>query len=210
MSNNDAIRSFQESEPRSTGETKRSRSRRIPKSWIIAAILFYCASVVTVGLLAGLLPRRTQHINILATATPSMTTAPDPSKCIDDECEPRLSSDLIVDSYELEYMYNNTNQTTVQGKVTIEFTLKQPIKQLIYHSKGMLELEVPEIYENGACRSVLMRLYPLNDYISLLRTTNTLFAANNYKLVQKFNVNLTDGNVGFYQNVFKDGNETTQ
>jgi len=210
MSNNNAIPSFEPSGSRSTVQARRVSSRRIPKSWVIAAILFYCASVITVGLLSGLLPRRTQHITILATATPSITTTQDPFACIEDECIPRLSSNLTVDSYELEYMYNNTNQTIAQGKVTIEFTLNQQIKQLIYHSKRLLNLEEPEIYEDDVYRSVLMRLYTPNDYISLRLTSNDLFTSNKYRLVQRFNVNLTDGNVGFYRNIFKDGNETMQ
>jgi hypothetical protein len=196
-------------EATSTEGSKRSRSCPIPKLWIIAAVLFYCASVVTVGLLAGLLPRRTQRITIYGTSTAtSITTTEGPALCIDDECNPRLLSKLIVHNYQLEYIYNNTEQSTAQGKVTIEFELKEQIAQLIYHSKRMVELENPAIFEDGVYRSVLMRLYAPNDYISLRLSTNTPFPANRYKLVQAFVVNLTDGNVGFYQNIFKDGNKT--
>jgi len=197
-------------EATSTEGSKRSRSCPIPKSWIIAAVLFYCASVVTVGLLAGLLPRRTQHITIYGTPTAtSITTTADPTICIDDECNPRLLSNLTVHNYQLEYIYNNTDQTTAQGNVTIEFTLNQPITQLIYHSKRLV-LGDPDIIEveGNVYHSVSMRLYAPNDYISLRLSTNTPFPANRYKLVQAFVVNLTDGNVGFYQNIFKDGNET--
>jgi hypothetical protein len=139
-----------------------------------------------------------------------MSTTPDPSVCIDDECNPRLASDLIVHTYELEYWYNNTEQTTVQGKVTIDFTLQKPIKQLIYHAKRLLDLEPPTIHADDVSLTVSMRLYTPNDYISLRLTTNELFKQNTYKLIQRFTVNLTDGNVGFYQNIFKDGNETMQ
>lgn len=184
-------------------------SRRIPKSWIIVAVLFYCASVITVGLLAGLLPRRIQHITILATPTadtPTTTTAPDPTACIEDECSPRLVSDLLVHTYELEYLYNDTEQTTAQGQVTINFTLKQPVIQLIYHAKRLLDLETPMIMQDGVHQHISMRLYPPNDYISLRLTSNASFVEDvQYQLTQKFTVNLTDGNVGFYQNVFKDG-----
>lgn len=184
-------------------------SRRIPKSWIIVAVLFYCASVITVGLLAGLLPRRTQQITILATRTvetSTITTPPDPSACVEDECNPRLVSDLIVHTYELEYLYNDIEQTTAQGQVTINFTLKQPVTQLIYHAKRLLDLETPMIMQDGVHQHISMRVYPPNDYISLRLTTNTTFVEDvQYLLTQKFTVNLTDGNVGFYQNVFKDG-----
>jgi hypothetical protein len=209
MANNEASSSneFDRSKRNSGGSTYSKSSRRIPKSWIFAALLFYCASVVTVGLLAGFLPRRTQHITILATPTPSMTTL-DPTACDGDECNPRLASDLIVHTYELEYIYNSTEETTVQGQVTINFTLNQPTRQLIYHAKRLLRLEPPAVFENGANRLVSMRLYAPNDYISLRLTPNALFEANTYRLVQRFTVNLTDGNVGFYQNIFKDGNET--
>ncbi|CAF1247472.1 unnamed protein product [Rotaria sordida] len=192
--------------------------RSLPKSWIIVAVIFYCASVLTVGLLAGLLPRRTQHITIMATPTPippNMTTTitttvitQDPSQCIEDECNPRLLSDLIVHSYELEYICNDIRHTTADGQVTIEFTLKQPIKQLIYHSKGMIQLEEPALFEDGIYRIVTMKQYIPNDYISLRQSTGSLFAPNRYKLVQKFVISLTGTSVGFYQNFFKDKNET--
>jgi hypothetical protein len=203
-----------EEPPSNTIETKYVKpTRRIPKRWILAALLFYIASVVTVGLLAGLLPKRIQHITILGTPTSTTTAVPttaDPSVCIDDECNPRLLSDIIVDKYELEYQFNHTEQTTVPGRVKIEFTLKQPIKQLIYHSKRLLELEPPALYEDDVYRFVSMKLYLPNDYVSLRLTSNDFFAPNKYTLVQNFVVNLTDGNVGFYQNVYKDGNDTMQ
>jgi hypothetical protein len=113
MARNDVIPSFDSNESR--GDRRSKSLRHLPKSWIIAFILFYCASVITVGLLAGLLPKRVQHVVILATPTQiTSTTTQDPSICIDDECNPRLSSDIFVHSYELEYIYNHTNQTTVQ------------------------------------------------------------------------------------------------
>ena len=190
--------------------------RHLPTSWIIVAIIFYCASVLTVGLLAGLLPRRTQHITILGTPTQTLTTlttitsTQDPSQCIEDECNPRLLSDLFVHSYELEYAYNDIRQTTVQGRVTIEFTLKQPIKQLIYHSKEMIVLEDPALFEDDVYRLISIRKYVPNDYISLRLLSDSLFPPNRYRLVQKFVISLTNGNVGFYQNIFQDNNETTE
>jgi hypothetical protein len=233
MASSTPANTFELGERRNSGGSARFKSlRSLPKSWIIAAVIFYCASVITVGLLAGLLPRRTQHITILATptqitgtstgvttsipgtstsittTTETITTTQDPSKCIDDECNPRLSSDIIVDSYELEYIYNDTQQSIVQGQVTIEFTLKQPVKQLIYHSKRMITLEEPALFEDNVYLIVSMRKYLPNDYISLRLSTNTLFAPNRYRLIQKFSVSLTDGNVGFYESVFKDVNGT--
>jgi hypothetical protein len=236
MAGNNTLSSLELEEPRTRGKpTCFQTLRHVCKPWVIAAVLFYCASVITVGLLAGLLPQRTQHITLLATPTGSFinstvttpttesptnstitttasyitSTAPDPSQCIDDECNPRLSSGLIVRSYELEYLYNNTRQTAVQGQVTIEFTLQQSVKQLIYHSKRMIRLDEPALFEDGVYRFVSMRKYIPNDYISLRLTSNSSFVANRYRLVQKFLVSLTDGNVGFYQSIFKDGNETT-
>jgi hypothetical protein len=209
MANNDVTASLEMSDLRSTEESRPSKSCCIPKSWIIAALLFYCASLATVGLLVSFLPRRTQHITILGTPTStSIITIDDPSICIDDECNPRLLTDIIVHNYTLEYMYNSTEQTTVQGQVTIEFTLVQPIKQLIYHSKRMLKLENPVLFEAGVYRSVLMRQYPPNDYVSLRLPNNELFAPNQYKLVQSFVISLTDSDVGFYESIFNDGNET--
>jgi len=209
MSNNTAS-TLQLGRPTSNGTaTKRFKTlRSLPRSWIIAGVIFYCASVITVGLLAGLLPRRTQTITVLATPTPIITTTQDPSLCVEDECNPRLLSDLLVHSYELEYMYNDTTQTNVQGQVTIEFTLKQPVRQLIYHSKRMITLEEPALYEDGVNRLVSMRKYIPNDYISLRPLTNSSFPANRYRLIQKFVISLIDGNSGFYQSIFKDGNET--
>ena len=109
-------------------------------------------------------------------------------------------------NYKLEYRYNGTQQTSAEGQVTIRFTLKQPTQQLIYHSKRMLRLEQPALFENDVYRLVTMRTYPANDYISLRLANNLTFAANQYTLVQTFAVSLTDGNTGFYQTVFRDGN----
>lgn len=188
-----------------------SSSRRIPKSWIIAAVLFYIASVVTVGLLAGLLPKRTQHITYIGTPTADTpTTTESPLPCVNDECNPRLQSDLTVHKYTLEYFFNNTQQTTVQGQVTIDFTLKQSIQQLIYHGKRFLDLETPLLLEDNVTHLVSMKFYPPNDYIVLQSLSNELFPENTYTLIQKFTVNLADGNVGFYQNIYQDGNETNQ
>jgi len=210
MASSNVTPPFELGESKSIERSRRFKARRIPKSWIIAALLFYLASLVTAGLLAGFLPRRTQNISILGTPTStSTTTAEDPSICLEDECNPRLLTDIIVHNYTLEYMYNSTEQTTVQGQVTIEFTLIQPVKQLIYHSKRMLRLENPVLFEAGVYRSVLMRQYLPNDYISIRLPSNELFAPNQYKLVQSFAVNLTDGNLGFYQTIFNDGHETT-
>ncbi|CAF1636307.1 unnamed protein product [Rotaria magnacalcarata] len=211
-------------ETRSIGVISRFASlRTVPKSWIIIAVIFYCASLLTVGLLAGLVPRRIQYTNVFATPTrpPKTTettetteitettsTTTKPSVCIDDECNPRLVSDLIVHSYELEYIYNDTTQTTVQGKVTIEFTLKQPTKQLIYHAQGFVRLEEPALYEDGVYRLVSTRKYIPNDYLSLYRTADDLFAPNQYRLVQQFVVQLTDTFTGFYQSTYQDKDET--
>lgn len=204
--------------------------RRIPRPWLIAAIVFYCASLLTVGLLAGLLPRRTKYITIVATptqlsstastttgfprttstTTTELTTTSDPSICIDDECNPRLSSDIVVRSYDLAYRYNDTQQTTAQGTVTITFELKQPIKQLIYHAKRMLQLDAPALFEDGVNRLVSMRSYAPHDYISLRLPTNDLFAPNRYQLIQKFVVNLTDDNNGFYQSTYLDQDGSTK
>lgn len=191
--------------------------RSLPRSWLIAAAVFYVASVLTVGLLAGLLPRRTQQITVLAAPTQSTpttaahistTTGTSPS-CVDDECKPRLASDLIVHGYQLEYMYNSTEQTTVAGQVTIEFTLKQPIRQLIYHAKEMVSLEEPALYEDGVYRLTSMQRYLPNDYISLQLPTGTLFPRNRYRLVQNFVASLTGAGMGFYQVFFKDANGQT-
>ena len=185
-----------------------SRSRRTPKSWIFAVLLFYCASVVTVGLLAGFLPRRTERIKYIGTPTQPAPVTPDPANCIADECNLRLASNITVHTYDLEYRYNSTTDTTVQGRVTIDFTLYEPIVQLIYHGKRLLNLEPPSLIEDNECRMISMRQYIPNDYISLRLTTNGAFKPTRYKLTQRFTVNITDGNVGFYQNIFKDGNET--
>jgi hypothetical protein len=210
--------------------------RRIPLPWLIAAIVFYCASLLTVGLLAGLLPGRTKYITIIATtpeplisstaittaqaisttttATQSIsttsTTTVDPLLCVDDECNPRLSSDIRVRSYDLEYHYNDTCQTTAQGTVTITFDLKQPIKQLIYHAKRMVQLDPPALFEDGVNRLVSVRTYAPHDYISLRLANNDLFAPNQYRLIQKFVVNLTDGNTGFYQSTYLDEDGSTK
>ena len=203
--------------------------RSVPKRWIIAAVLFYCISVVGVGLLVGFVFKRTDHVNVVVSPSPvsstsprtlststratttgrpvvSTTTTTDAAGCIGDECNPRLSTDLVVHNYKLEYLYNGTQQTSAEGLVTIRFTLKQPTQQLIYHSKRMLRLEQPALFENDVYRLVTMRTYPANDYISLRLANNLPFAANQYSLVQKFAVSLTDGNTGFYQTVFRDGN----
>ena len=126
------------------------------------------------------------------------------------ECNPRLSSDVIVRSYELQYRYNDTRQTVVQGTVTIDFTLKQPVKRLIYHAKRMTQLDPPALFENDVNRLVSMRIYASNDYVTLRLANDRLFAPNQYKLVQNFAVNVDDGNLGFYQNIFQDEDGSTR
>ncbi|CAF0733249.1 unnamed protein product [Rotaria sordida] len=182
-------------------------------SWIIVDVVFYCISLITVGALAGRISQSTQEVNTFVTplniSTIQTTQNLNQSTCIEDECNPRLLSDLEVHSYELEYIYNNINDTTVQGRVTIDFTLKQPINQLIYHAKRMLQLDEPVLYEDGVHRLVTMGKYPPHNYISLrLLLENSSFTPNRYSLKQKFIVSLIDGNVGFYQTLFNDGNGT--
>ena len=201
--------------------------RRVPKRWIIAAVLFYCVSVIGVGLLVGFLFKRTDYVTLvvsptlistttlststkMTTARPAVTTTTDSSDCVGDECNARLSTDLIVHTYKLEYRYNDTQQTTAEGQVTIHFTLKQPAQQLIYHSKRMLQLEQPVLLENDVNRLVTMRAYPAHDYISLRLASNLLFAPDRYELTQKFTVSLIDGNTGFYQSVFQETDDTTE
>ncbi|UJR08425.1 hypothetical protein I4U23_012695 [Adineta vaga] len=219
-----------DSSPTSGTATKRFKTlRNIPRSWLIAAGIFYCASLITVGLLAGLLPRRTQQITVIAVPTDSNSTSTttlrpttttttttttsssqNSSICIEDECHPRLLSDLIVHSYQLEYMYNDTKQTTMKGRVTIEFTLKQPTKQLIYHSKRMIELEEPALFEDEIYQFITMRKYLPNDYISLRLSSNSSFPRNRYRLIQNFAISLTSKDVGVYQTIFNDGTNTMQ
>jgi hypothetical protein len=177
-------------------------------SWIIAGVIFYCISLI----IAGLIPLQTQEIDELTTISEITTTKKFQSlECIEDECNPRLSSNLEVHSYELEYIYNNTNDTTVQGYVTIDFTLKESTNQLIYHAKRMVELDEPLLYEDGINRPVIMRKYPSNEYISLrLVSTNSQFTPNRYRLKQKFVISLIDGHVGFYQSVYNDDDGTTE
>lgn len=229
------------------GETNRSGSsgrfqalRRLPRSYIIAAVLFYCASLLTVGLMAGLIPKRTQYVTVVVTVSPPVSTTEilpssetpsissssstsiasstttttttitfpptttHPSDCQEDECFPRLKSDLIIQSYQIEYQYTSSEQTAIPGTVTIDFTLKQPIKQLIYHAKRMVKLEEPALFENNVNRLVTMRTYAPNDYVTLKLTSDTRFPPNQYRLIQNFVVNVTDGNTGFYQSFFQD------
>jgi hypothetical protein len=179
-------------------------------SWIIPGLILYCTSLI----IAGRVPQSTPEIDVLDISLPTSTVSSTDKKlpaleCIEDECNQRLVSRLEVHSYELEYIYNNTNDTTVQGQVTISFTLKEPINQLIYHAKRMVQLDEPTLYEDGVNHLVTMRKYPPNDYISLrLKSNNSVFAPNQYILKQKFVVSLIDGGVGFYQSMFKDGNGT--
>ena len=74
----------------------------------------------------------------------------------------------------------------------------------------MLRLDPPALFENDVYRLSTMRTYPAHDYISLRLASNRSFAANQYSLVQTFAVSLTDGNTGFYQTVFRDGNEVDE
>ncbi|CAF1112484.1 unnamed protein product [Adineta ricciae] len=176
---------------------------------ITLIVIFYYLSLIN----AHFLPEPTEFHTIFEqtsiTTAAAPTTKVDPSKCIDDECNARLAAKIEVHSYELEYIYNNTNQTVIQGEVTIHFTLKEPIQQLIYHGKRFIELEEPVLYEDGVNRLVSMRVYSPNDFISLrLMTTNSSFNPNRYTLKQRFRVSLVDGNIGFYQSVYKDSNGT--
>lgn len=172
--------------------------------------IFYSISLIT----AGILPQTTQEINELTTISQVIESTTDDknfdvSDCIEDECNPRLTSNLEVHSYELEYTYNNTNDTIVQGYVIIDFTLKEPVNQLIYHAKRMIEIDEPLLYEDGINRLVTMRKYSPNDYISLrLSSNDSQFTPNKYILKQKFVVSLIDGHVGFYQSIYHDGNGT--
>lgn len=242
-------------EPRSSGSSSSFSLKQIPKLWIAVAVIFYVASVVTVGLLAGLLPNRTEHVSIIGTTSvqpstinftqqttditqlstttpiiiptattttaissvptapttqttkitsPSSSTTPGPSACIDDECNPRLSTDVIVHGYEVIYQINAMNQTLIQGKVTIRFRLKQPLKQIIYHAKEMIFLETPSLSEDGVDRLVSMRFYGPNDYVSLTPIQSEFFASNDYELVQTFVISVTSRSTGFYRTDFTD------
>ena len=158
-------------------------------------------------------PTATTTTQAIATTTTNeelTTTTLDPSACIDDECNPRLSSDIIVRTYELEYRYNDTEQSIVQGTVTITFDLKQPTKQLIYHAKRMAQLDPPALFEDGVNRLVSMRLYTPHDYVSLRLSSNDLFAPNEYRLVQKFVLNVVEDNTGFYQSTYRDEDGSMQ
>ncbi|CAF2967031.1 unnamed protein product [Rotaria sp. Silwood2] len=183
-------------------------------SWIILSVAFYCTSLITAGLVSGLIPQQIEEINTQATpsdvSTIETTTINlDSSTCIEDECHPRLLSNLEVHNYDLEYIYNHINDTIVQGYVTINFTLKEPINQLIYHAKRMVQLGEPVLYEDGVHRLVTMRNYTPHDYISLcLLSKNSSFSPNRYSLKQKFVVSLIYGNIGFYQTLYNDGNGT--
>ncbi|CAF3867869.1 unnamed protein product [Rotaria magnacalcarata] len=182
--------------------------------WIRVSVLYCYISLMTVCLLAQTVPDNiTEAITLAAESDTSTITATTKSvvqsTCIEDECNPRLLSHLEVHNYELEYIYADINHTIVQGYVTINFTLKQPIKQLIYHAKFMVQLDAPALFEDGVNRLVAMRTYPTNDYISLRRMSdNSSFAPNRYILKQKFVVSLIYGNTGFYQSLYNDGNGT--
>ncbi len=179
---------------------------RLSMLWIITGVILYCTSLIT----ADLASKSTQRITKVTTSSPIKNNKKQKLfECIGDECNPRLLSNVEVHSYELEYIYNTTNDTTVQGHVTINFTLKQPTNQLIYHAKRMVELKEPLLYEDGINRLVKMRKYPPHDYISLrLASNDSLFTPGEYRLQQKFVVSLIDGYVGFYQSIYNDGNGT--
>lgn len=173
-------------------------------SWIIAGVLLYGISLIT----ASLIPQATKAIDEITTSLPKLRQKQqqDILECLEDECNPRLLSNLEVHTYELEYIYNNTNDTSIQGHVTIDFTLKEPTNQLIYHAKRMLELGEPFLYENGIHRLVTIRKYPPHDYVSLrLISNDSIFTPGQYKLQQRFVVSLIDGHVGFYQSLYIDG-----
>ena len=74
MVNNPRASTFEISETTISRSTRWKVLRDLPKSWIVAGIIFYCASVLTVGLLAGLLPQRKQYITIMGTPTQTSTS----------------------------------------------------------------------------------------------------------------------------------------
>jgi hypothetical protein len=179
-------------------------------SWFIPGVILYCSSLIIAGLVPeSLLESNASDISLQTSTISSTTKKFDIKDCIEDECNQRLKSNLEVHSYELVYIYNNTNDTTVQGHVTINFILKEPINQLIYHAKRMVHLDEPILYEDGINLPVTMRQYAPNDYVSLsLKSNNSSFPPNRYVLKQNFIVSLIDGSVGFYQSTFKNGNGT--
>lgn len=190
--------------------------------WVIVQAVFYCVSLIATCVnTVSLRPEQLQEFNVstsssdefTAVAATTVSTVKDLNQtvCIDDECNPRLVSNLEVHSYELKYIYKSFQDTTVQGHVTIDFTLKQPTRQLIYHAKRMFQLDEPALFENGVYRHITMRNYAPYDYVSLrLRSVNSSFAVNRYTLKQNFAVSLTDGHVGFYQSLYTDGGETVK
>lgn len=165
-------------------------------SWIIAGVLICCIALTATG-------------PVVQTTEKPISVDEDSLPCIDDECHPRLLSSIDVYSYEIEYIYNNFTETTIRGNVIIDFTIKEPTTQLIYHAKRMIELGEPVLTQDGIDRLVIMRQYPPNDYISLRLIGNeSVFSPGQYQLKQNFLVSLIDGNVGFYQSLYKDGNGT--
>jgi hypothetical protein len=172
---------------------------------------FYYISLFIIDIHAISFSHSKNNIDEMLTSNQTLlsATASNSLSCIDDECYSRLLANIDVHTYEIDYVYNNINQTTVQGHVTINFTLNEPITQLIYHGKRLIDLSMPILNEDGVLRSVVMRQYPPNDYISLrLTSEQKVFTPNRYYLSQNFTVNLTDGNLGFYQGIFNDGNGT--
>ena len=173
-------------------------------SWMITGVVFCSILLIT----NGFAPPFTEE-NIEITTRPLTTLNPqsDALKCIEDECNPRLQSKIEVHTYELEYTCYSMNDTTIQGSVVIDFTLREPINQWIYHGKRMVSPDQPELYEDGVNLPVTMREYLPSDYLSLrLLSENATFSPNRYQLKQKFVVNLTDGNLGFYQSLYTDRN----
>lgn len=177
---------------------------------LVAKVLFCCFVVAILQLDAAPAIRSTKKPSRSkrppGKSTKSVASTPSPSQCIAAECESRLLSNIQVHSYDLEYLCKNMDETTVQGQVTMNFTLKEPTTQLIYHGKRLLNLSEPELYEDGVRRAVSMRLYAPKDYVSLRSLTDQgFFTPNIYLLKQSFVVNLIDSNLGFYQGTFKEG-----
>ncbi|CAF1214222.1 unnamed protein product [Didymodactylos carnosus] len=214
--------------PSSEQETTNTlQGLKISTKWIILGAVFYVASLVIVGLIVGLVPKRAQQITIIETAqTDKLSTIDSQTSTVsmfhqscnitNFQCsisslyDERLSKAILPLHYELEYRIENMTQTTFKGSVKMHFQLKQRLKRLVYHAKRMTKLCPPLLQQGDVTMNVNMSLCLENESVILEDNSGKSFPENDgktkYILYQEFESKLNDGNVGFYQSEFKDIN----
>ena len=203
---------------------KRTRNGMyISKSLALIIIVFLMVIIFIVGLLAGLLGKRSStetyyyvpeaistssNLNVSVTTVAPQTT-PDsfgngPWQDI------RLQTEIKPISYKLSFSNINTNLGTYTGKTTIKFDLKASLKHIMFHIKYLTinaqSIRLLHIVDNAVVPISRQFEYVRNQYYVL--ESSTLFKDGEYELEVTYTGSTTIGIVGMYQSTYQEDGQS--